>query len=115
MIYDDVISRFFTVSDFMTNGFGFALVDERERCRGFALTNYPIVGNEVELYFRVGYDFDAQDRLHGYGTTLCTYFIEEALKRGYVPIWDSANEVSAHIARKLGYVEAKRWLMYHIL
>lgn len=115
MIYDDVISRFFTVSDFSTHGFGFALVDNQDVCHGFCLTNYPIVGKEVELYFRVGYDSFAEHRLRGIGTTLCTYFIEEALKRGYTPIWDSANDISSHIAKKLGYVEAKQWFMYHVV
>jgi len=115
MIYDDVLSRFFTVSDFLNNGYGFALIDEKNTCHGFALTNYPIIGNEVELYFRVGYDTCPELRLKGIGTTLCTYFIEESLNRGYTPTWDSANEISAHIAKKLGYVEKKEWFMYHIL
>ncbi len=115
MIVDDVVARFFTVSDFMKNGFGFALVDGRQTCLGFCLTNYPIVGTEVELYVRVEYDFNAEHRLRGIGTTLCAHFIEESLKRGYTPIWDAANDVSAHIAKKLGYVAAKEWFMYHVL
>ncbi|HAQ56956.1 MAG TPA: hypothetical protein DCR44_06135 [Acholeplasmatales bacterium] len=115
MIEDDVVSRFFTVSDFMTCGFGFALVDGGGACLGFCLTNYPIVGTEVELYVRVEYDSDAKHRLHGIGTTLCTHFIEESLKRGYVPVWDAANDISAHIAKKLGYEVAKDWFMYHVL
>jgi len=114
MIHDDVISRFFTTCDFLENGYGFTLVDGAGTCHGFALTNYPIVGHDVELYFRVGYDFCPEFRLKGIGTTLCTYFIEESLKRGYNPVWDSANSISAHIAKKLGYVEQKEWLMYHI-
>lgn len=115
MIYDDVLSRFFKVSNFLENGFGFALVDTAGTCHGFSLTNYPIVGKDVELYFRVGYDSYPDLRLKGIGTTLCTYFIEESLKRGYNPVWDSANDISAHIAKKLGYVEEKEWFMYHIL
>lgn len=115
MIYNDVISRFFTQSDFLTNGFGFALVDDQGECQGFSLTNYPIVGHEIELYFRVGYESYQDHRLQGLGTTLCTYFIEESFKRGYVPIWDSANDISTHIAKKLGYKEEKAWFMYHIL
>ncbi len=114
MIYDDVISRFFTQSSFKDHGYGFALVDEHNDPKGFALTNYPIIGQEIELYFRVGYNYDVQNRNQGIGTTLCTYFIEETLKRGLIPIWDSANEVSAHIARKLGFIEMIHWSMYHI-
>jgi hypothetical protein len=115
MIYDDVISKFFTQSDFLSNGFGFALVDDEGECQGFSLTNYPIVGQEIELYFRVGYESYQHHRQQGLGTTLCTYFIEESFKRGYVPIWDSANDISTHIAKKLGYEEEKAWFMYHLL
>jgi hypothetical protein len=115
MIFDDVISRFFTQSDFISNGFGFALVDDQSVCHGFSITNYPIVGHEIELYFRVGYESYQQHRFQGLGTTLCTYFIEESFKRGFIPIWDSANEISTHIAKKLGYKEEKEWFMYHHL
>lgn len=115
MIYDDVISRFFTKADFLELGFGYALIDEDGDCEGFALTNYPIVGQKIELYFRVGYDSDTKYRSKGYGTTLCTYFIEEALRRGYDPVWDSANKTSAHIASKLGYVVQRSWHMFHVL
>ncbi|MBU1093920.1 MAG: GNAT family N-acetyltransferase [Firmicutes bacterium] len=115
MIYDDVISRFFTKSDFLIHGYGFTLIDNDETCHGFALTNYPIIGKDVELYFRVGYDHYPDFRLKGLGTTLCTYFIEESLQRGYNPVWDSANDISSHIAKKLGYIEEKEWYMYHVL
>jgi len=115
MIYDDVITKFYTQSDFLSNGFGFALINDQGVCHGFSLTNYPIVGHEIELYVRVGYESYQHNRLQGMGTTLCTYFIEEALKRGYVPIWDSANDISTHIAKKLGYKEEKVWFMYHHL
>jgi GNAT superfamily N-acetyltransferase len=115
MIFDDVVSRFFVESDFMTEGFGFALVDDHGTCLGFSLTNYPMVENEIELYFRVGYDSCPEYRSKGMGTTLCTYFIEEALKRGYDPVWDSANDTSTHIAKKLGYMTKKTWNMFHIL
>ncbi|MBN2604543.1 MAG: GNAT family N-acetyltransferase, partial [Bacilli bacterium] len=114
IIHDDVISRFFQKSDFLKEGFGFVLLDDRDIAQGFALTNYPITSNEVELYFRVGYDSFEKYRNQGIGTLLCTYFIEEALKRGFVPIWDSAHETSAHIARKLGYVDSHKWKMHHI-
>lgn len=115
IIYDDVIRRFFTKSDFLESGFGFALVNQDGKCEGFSLTNYPVIGKDIELYFRVGYDTYPDYRSKGLGTNLCTYFIEEALRRGYNPVWDSANDVSSHIAKKLGYIAEKEWFMYHIL
>ncbi|MDX9807943.1 MAG: GNAT family N-acetyltransferase [Acholeplasma sp.] len=115
MVKADVVSRFFTVSSFKEHGYGFVLVDDSNHVKGFALTNYPMVGKEIELYFRVGYDFEINHRNQGLGTALCAYFIEETYKRGLIPIWDSANEISAHIARKLGFVEMIHWSMYHVL
>jgi hypothetical protein len=115
IVYDDVVSRFFTKSDFSTHGFGFALVDHQGIAQGFALTNYPMVPPNVELYFRVGYDSYPEYRGQGYGTSLCSYFIEAALTRGYTPIWDSANDISAHIALKLGFRIDHEWEMYHII
>lgn len=115
MIYDDVIKRFFTISDFLKTGFGFALVGEDGFCEGFSIANYPVIGKDIELYVRVGYDSYPDYRSKGLGTTLCSYFIEEALKRGYNPVWDSANETSSHMAQKLGYVLEKAWNIYHIL
>lgn len=114
IIYEDVVSRFFQKSPFIQNGFGFVLLDESNTPQGFALTNYPITSNEIELYFRVGYDSFEKYRHQGVGTILCTYFIEEALNRGLVPIWDSAHALSAHIAEKLGYEVEYKWTMYHV-
>lgn len=115
MIADDVVSRFFTVSPFEKHGFGFALVDLHDNVHGFALSNYPVIGSEVELYVRVGYEYDPMFRMKGIGTTLCSYFIEESLHRGLTPIWDAAHVQSAHMAKKLGYTEKMNWFMYHIL
>lgn len=115
LIVDDVTGRFFRNTSFLEKGFGFALVDERDNVLGFALTNYPFYSNEVELYFRVGYEDYPKYRRQGLGTCLCAYFIEYCLKCGYKPIWDAANEISSHIARKFGYVEEEQWNMYHIL
>lgn len=114
MIQHDVLRKFYLKSHFLDTGFGFALVNTKNEIHGFALTNFPITSNDVELYFRVGYDDFQKYRHQGIGTTLCTYFIEECLKRGYNPVWDAAHEVSAHIARKFGYTDKMKWYMYHV-
>jgi len=114
MIHDDVLIRFFTKNDFMEDGFGFALLDSKNNVHGFALTNYPITSKTVELYFRVGYNDYPKYRNQGIGTTLCTYFIEECLKRGLDPEWDAAHPGSAKIARRFGYVDKLNWFMYHV-
>jgi GNAT superfamily N-acetyltransferase len=115
IIHDDVIKRFFSKSDFLNHGFGFALVDQSNTPLGFSLTNFPIYDDELEVYFRVGFEDEPENRKKGIGTLLAIYFVEAALERGYVPVWDSANDISSHIAKKLGYKEDKVWYMYHIL
>lgn len=112
LIEGDVTSRFFVKRDFMNHGFGFALVDENETVHGFSLTNFPYSGNEIELYFRIGLEDYTLYRDKGIATILAAYLIEECLKRNITPTWDAAHEVSAHIAKKLGYIPIHTWKMY---
>ena len=60
--------------------------------------SYP-GGIEVQLQTRD----DMQGR--GYATLAAAKLILMAHKRGLIATWDAANEVSAHIAEKLGYVQ----------
>lgn len=116
MIKDQIIDKFFTECDFVSHGFGFALVNQNDVVHGFALTNYPVnQQKEIEVSYRVGYDDYPYYRKKGIGTTLVCTFIEESLLRGYKPIWDAATDVSAHIARNLGYHDFYHWNMYHLI
>ena len=115
MIKDQIINHFYQNIDFLEHGFGLALVNDKDVIHGFALTNYPIDDpKNIEVSYRVGYDDFPYYRQKGIGTTLVSCFIEECLNRGYHPVWDAANDVSAHIARKLGYQDVLKWNMYHI-
>lgn len=112
----EILERFFAKRPFPTHGFGFALVDAADILHGFALTNYPLDGGrDVEVSFRVGTNQDERYRGQGIATTLASHFLEEAMVRGYVPQWDAANEISAHIARKFGYKDLVRWHMHHLV
>jgi len=117
MIRDQIINKFFLDTDFLHHGFGLALVNDKGVVHGFALTNYPIeyYSHEIEVSYRVGYDDYPFYRHKGIGTTLVCQFIIEALRRGFYPIWDAANDISSHIARKLGYLDCYQWSMYHIV
>lgn len=115
MIKEEIVDKFFGKKDFLEYGFGFALVNDQGLIHGFSLTNYPIQSaEEVEVSYRVGYDSYQKYRHMSIGTTLASIFIEEALKRGYDPIWDAANSISSHIAKKLGYIEKTHWFMHHL-
>ncbi|MBN2540454.1 MAG: GNAT family N-acetyltransferase [Bacilli bacterium] len=113
MIQVDVTRRFFRVRDFLRNGFGFVLLNEDNIPQGFALTNYPVEGKEVEVYFRVGYDDYPKYRNQGLGLQLCIAFLEYCLNNDYIPVWDAAHAISSHLASKLGYLEDISWTMYH--
>ena len=116
MIEGQITSRFFVNRPFLKHGFGLCLLDEKNEVQGFALTNYPVEeGNEIEVSYRIGYDDFEVYRKRGIGTTLVSMFLEMAIKKGYRPIWDAATDISAHIAKKLGYIEKKKWMMHHII
>lgn len=115
MIKSQIIDRIFVHRPFLTHGFGLCLIDTDEVVQGFALTNYPIgEGNQIEVSFRIGFDDHQEYRRKGIGTTLVSQFIEMSLQKGYFPIWDAATDVSANIAKKLGYIEKRKWYMHHI-
>lgn len=115
MIKEEIVDKFFINKNFLEHGFGFALVNSQGIVHGFSLTNYPVqTEDEVEVSYRVGYDSYQKYRNQGIGTTLASVFVEEAIKRGYDPVWDAANSVSSHIAKKLGYIEKTHWYMHHL-
>lgn len=108
----DVLQRFFTKADFLQDGLGFCVMDG-DTLVGFALSNYPIRDDILEVYVRV--PDKPQYRQKGLGMTLCATLIEYCLEHDIEPVWDAANAVSAHMAQKLGYRIAQEWEMYHIL
>lgn len=112
----EILDRFFQKRAFPDSGFGFALTDCSGTLHGFALTNYPLDGgNCVEVSFRVGTNQDERYRGKGIATTLVSHFLEEAICRGYVPMWDAANAISQHIAHKFGYTDHLLWHMHHLV
>jgi GNAT superfamily N-acetyltransferase len=112
----EILDRFFQKRPFLEHGFGVVLTDAANAVHGFAMTNYPLDGSsEIEVMFRVGTNQDTRYRGRGIATTLASYFLEEAILRGYSPQWDAANDISAHIARKFGYTERLRWHMHHLI
>jgi hypothetical protein len=114
MIYQDLIRKFFNNHDFLKTGKGFALMDG-ELTVGYAASDNPIIGNNLELMFRVGYDNYTKYRNKGFGILLCVHFIEYCLENNLIPSWDAHNDISAHIATKLGYRKKKTWSMFKIL
>ncbi|MBR2717951.1 MAG: GNAT family N-acetyltransferase [Clostridia bacterium] len=87
----------FTDEDYAKRGLGVLLVVEGEAVAGASsYVSYP-GGVEIQLQTRD----DMQGR--GYATLAAAKLILMAHQRGLIATWDAANEVSAHIAEKLGY------------
>jgi len=87
----------FTDEDYAKRGLGVLLVVEGEAVAGASsYVSYP-GGVEIQLQTRD----DMQGR--GYATLAAARLILMAHQRGLIATWDAANEVSAHIAEKLGY------------
>ena len=111
LFYKDIIKRFFTDTDFLETGFGFCVMDG-ETLVGFAASNFPIHDNMLEIYVRI-LD-EPQYRQKGLAITLSAKLIEHCLNLGITPVWDSANEISAHMATKLGFRPLREWEMHQV-
>jgi hypothetical protein len=114
ILYQDLIRKFYNSHKFQKTGRGFVLMDG-DFIVGYAASDNPIIGNNLELMFRVGYDNFTKYRGKGYGIQLCVHFIEYCLTNNLIPSWDAHTDISAHIANKLGYKRKKEWTMFHIL
>ena len=114
MLYQDLLSKFFSAADFFQQGAGFCLLED-EKIIGFAAANYPIRNNILEVYIRVDYNDDPCHRQKGLGMQLSVALLEYCLENGLEPQWDAANEVSVRLALKLGYSLRSHWKMYHLL
>jgi len=112
MLYEDLLSKYFTRVDFLQEGAGFCLMED-EKIIGFAVANYPIRNRVLEVYIRVDYNYDPIHRQKGLGTRLGAALLEYCLENGLDPQWDAANEASVRLALKLGYTLHHRWNMYH--
>jgi GNAT superfamily N-acetyltransferase len=113
MLYQDLLCKFFAAADFLQQGAGFCLL-EGEEIIGFAAANYPIRNQVLEVYIRVDYNDDPRHRHQGLGTQLSAALLEYCLKNGLDPQWDAANDISIHLALKLGYTLRLAWKMYHL-
>lgn len=108
----DVLNPYFANADFMEKGFGFCAIHQ-DRIVGFAASNFPIRDRVLEIFIKV--EESTEYRQKGLGITLAATLIEYCLEHEIEPFWDAANQISAHIAEKLGYVVDRKWEMFRTL
>ena len=109
LFYKDVLKQYFVGSDFLETGLGYCVMDG-DILAGFAAANFPIRDNVLDIYVRLLEE--PKYRRKGLGTTLSALLINACLERGIEPVWDAANEISANLALKLGFMPLRKWEMY---
>lgn len=104
-----------TVENFLSNGFGFCLIDEAQpdARSGFASSAQTVfVGDhraETGAGTRQAY------RIRGLATAVCCAFIDHCLQSGIHPDWGCVlNEASEKLAYKLGYGNKRNWPFVYI-
>ncbi|MFX0203306.1 MAG: GNAT family N-acetyltransferase [Candidatus Hodarchaeota archaeon] len=80
---------------FIQEGIGF-LVKKSDAIVSWAWTS-PAYNYEIGVITEPGY------QQKGLATVICAHLIEHCLKHGIRPRWDAENEISAHLALKLGF------------
>jgi RimJ/RimL family protein N-acetyltransferase len=74
-------------------------------CSSFAISPHSL---EFEIQTHPDY------RQRGLATAAASAMIEYCLDHGLEPCWDAHNEISAALARKLGFVEPRPYTAYEL-
>ncbi len=88
---------FSSAEDFLTRGFGFAILKEWELVCGTSTMTVYDGGTETQVATR------EEHQGKGLALACSSTFVLECVRRGIRPCWDAANEASLHMALKLGY------------
>lgn len=103
----DFVSVFASPAAFVRQGLGMLLRDPTgEAVAGASSYAAWPGGIEVQLETR----HDQQGR--GYGTLIAAQLLQAAWARGLTVSWDAANDISAHIAGKLGFSSTGRYRVW---
>jgi predicted GNAT family acetyltransferase len=92
-----VFNSYPDIENYLQNGMGFCVKDGDcivVLCTSFALSDYGI---EIEV------DTNPEYQRQGLAKAACAVFIERALQKKLIPLWDSSNEASSKLAKSLGF------------
>jgi GNAT superfamily N-acetyltransferase len=104
---EDHLSGFASPEDFFERGFGYcALYNEKIVC--IASTG-AVCSKGVEVQVNTHKKYRGQDLASATSAAL----IIECLENGIDPNWDAASEISAGLAKKLGYLPKGEYNMYY--
>lgn len=98
--------NFDSSEDFVARGFGYCVCDGKTiAC---VASTFTISNNGIEI------QIDTKPNYRGkkLGTVAAAHLILHSLERHLTPNWDAATEISANMARKLGYTPQARYEIY---
>ena len=101
-----LVDNFADYSAFLNDGVGFAVIHEEKVVAG--CSSYLIGGGKLEIEIETHGDF----RRRGLATAVAAALISHCLERGIEPCWDAANEESAALAEKLGFLNPRPYTAY---
>ena len=102
-IAEDHFGNFESLEDFIGRGFGYCILDEDEVV--CLATTFLICDKGIEIQI----DTRKSHRGKGLATVAAAQLMIHSMENNLDPNWDAANEVSAGLAKKLGYSPQGRY------
>lgn len=107
-ISPDFTGQFESISDFIARGIGYVVMfDKKVVC---AASSYSIYDEGIEIEIGTA----PEHRRKGLASAVAAALIIDCLERGLYPSWDAANQQSARLATRLGYVMAEAYDAYEL-
>lgn len=107
-ILQDLCGAFTDAKTFAKHGLGVVVYKEGEIVAGAATYTYYNGGIEIEI------DTKDSERKKGLATACGAQLILNCFQKGIYPSWDAQNQISCHLAQKLGYVFDKEYPVFEV-
>ena len=101
-----LVDNFADYSAFQNEGVGFAIVHKEKIVAG--CSSYLIGGGKLEIEIHTHSDYRRRGLAAGAAAALISYCLEHDIE----PCWDAANEESAALAEKLGFLNPRPYTAY---
>lgn len=104
----DLVGNYSNYDEFKKLGLGYVIVNDQSIVAG--ASSFSSYQNGIEIEVATHPDFQRR----GLATIACSQLIITCLDQSLYPSWDAHTEISLHLAQKLGYQFAYKYLAYEI-
>ncbi|MHA1135678.1 MAG: GNAT family N-acetyltransferase [Candidatus Thorarchaeota archaeon] len=105
-----ILMYFGKIENLVKSGFGFGIIDDRNKLASYAYTPFPFIDQfEIQVFTKNSPKYRRKEL----ATVVSAALIEYGLEKGLVPHWDAANDISVKLALKLGYSNPKTWEAFY--